>query len=143
MGKGGQRPGAGRPAGSVNQRNAEFLEALTREGETPLEYMLSVMRDTEADPKARSWAAEKSAPYVHPRPAPIERTVQIDLPSTATIAGIEAALDEIVAAMGSGELSPSEGQSFMSVIETRRKAIETGDLLARIEALETPRKDRL
>lgn len=98
--------------------------------------MLSVMRDTDADPKARSWAAEKSAPYVHPRPAPIERTVQIELPSTATVAGLDAALDAIIVAMGQGQLSPSEGQSFMSVIETRRKAIETGDLLERIAALE-------
>ena len=48
----------------------------------------------------------------------------------------------IIAAMGKSELSPSEGQSFMSVIETRRKAIETGELLARIAALEKPETAR-
>ena len=47
----------------------------------------------------------------------MERTVHIDLPDTSTPAGIDQALDAIIAAMGKGELSPSEGQSFISVIE--------------------------
>jgi len=107
------------------------------DGISPVEYMLRILRDSEADPKERAWAAEKVAPYVHPRPAPMERTVQLELPSTATVAGIDAALDAIITAMGQGALSPAEGQSFMSVIETRRKAIETGDLVDRIAALES------
>lgn len=68
----------------------------------------------------------------------MKRTVQMDLPDTSTPEGIDKALDAIIAAIGRGELSPSEGQSLISVIEARRKAIETGDLLVRIEALERP-----
>lgn len=136
MSAGGARPGAGRPAGSINRRHSEVIAKALADGLTPLEYMLNVMRNEDADAKDRAWAAEKLAPYLHPRPAPMERCVEIQLPETSTVEGINAALDIIIQAMGRGELSPAEGQSFMSVIETRRKAIETGDLLARIEALE-------
>lgn len=137
---GGARPGAGRPKGSVSRRSVDAVAKAMAEGISPVEYMLGIMRDVDADQKERAWAAEKAAPYVHPRPAPMERTMQIDLPDTSTPAGIDKALDAIIAAMGKGDLSPSEGQSFMSVIETRRKAIETGELLARIEKLETAGK---
>lgn len=136
MSRGGARAGAGRPAGSVNRRSAEVIAEALAAGNTPLEYMLGIMRDEAADEKRRDWAAEKCANFIHPRPPPMERTVRVDLPDTSTPGGIDKALDAIIAAMGRGELSPSEGQSFISVIEARRKAIETGDLLARIEALE-------
>lgn len=136
MSVGGAREGAGRPKGSINRRHAEVVAVALAAGDTPVEYMLQVMRDPDADQKRRDWAAEKLAPYLHSRPAQLERTVSIDLPATATVEGINAALDTIIQAMGGGKLSPAEGQSFMSVIETRRKAIETGDMLERIEALE-------
>ena len=41
-------------------------------GLTPLEFMLSVMRDEQADTATRLDAAVKAAPYVHPRLAAIE-----------------------------------------------------------------------
>ena len=136
MSVGGARPGAGRPAGSINRRHSEVIAAALAEGDTPIEYMLKIMRDGSADQKRKDWAADKLAPYLHPRPAPMQRCVEIELPDTSTVEGINKALDAIIAAMGKGVLSPAEGQSFMSVIETRRKAIETGDMLDRIEALE-------
>lgn len=136
MSVGGARPGAGRPAGSINRRHSEVIAAALAEGDTPIEYMLNIMRDKDADQKRKDWAAEKLAPYLHSRPAPMERCIEIELPDTSTVEGIDKALDAIIAAMGKGELSPSEGQSFMAVIETRRKAIETGDMLERIKALE-------
>jgi phage terminase small subunit len=37
---------------------------------TPLDYLLSVMRDLSADEKVRLQAAQLAAPYVHSRPAP-------------------------------------------------------------------------
>ena len=133
---GGARPGAGRPAGSLTKRNSEVIAKALEGGITPLEYLLDVMRDETADPKERGWAADKAAPFLHSRPAPMERTVEIALPDTSTVGGIDKALDAIIAAMGRGDLSPGEGQSFMSVIETRRKAIETSDTLKRLDALE-------
>ena len=137
---GGARVGAGRPLGSLNRRAAELAAEALGEGLSPAAYMLAIMRDELADEKRRDWAAEKLAPFVHPRPSPIDRTVNIDLPSTATMEGIDKALDAIIAAMASGTISPGEGQSFISVIETRRKAIETGEILERIKKLEETKR---
>jgi hypothetical protein len=67
---GGARPGAGRPKGSVSQRSIDVVARAMAEGISPVEYMLGIMRDSDADPKARAWAAEKVAPFVHPRPSP-------------------------------------------------------------------------
>ena len=49
MARGGARPGAGRKAGSVTRRTREIAEAAL-EGLTPLEYLLSVMRDEQRNP---------------------------------------------------------------------------------------------
>ena len=98
--------------------------------------MLAILHDETADAADKRWAAEKAAPFIHPRPAPLERTVEISLPDTSTVEGVNAALDAVIQAVGKGELSPSEGQSVVALIEARRKAIETGDLLERISRLE-------
>jgi hypothetical protein len=39
---------------------------------SPLDYMLQVLRDPEASPAERKWAAEKAAPYLHPRLQTVE-----------------------------------------------------------------------
>ncbi len=39
---------------------------------SPLDYMLQVMRDPDASPAERKWAAEKAAPYLHPRVQSVE-----------------------------------------------------------------------
>jgi hypothetical protein len=140
MTRGGARPGAGRPVGGVNRRTAEVIAEAMAAGKTPLEFLLETMRNEDLDHKDRAWAAEKAAPFMHPRPAPMERTVSLDLPDTSTVEGIDKALDAIIAAMGRGDISPQEGQGFISAVETRRKAIETGDMLARIEALEATKR---
>jgi hypothetical protein len=49
---------------------------------TPLDYMISVMRDESASRAERMEAAGKAAPYVHPRLAAVELTaaVQVEQP---------------------------------------------------------------
>ena len=42
----------------------------------------------------------------------------------------------VAAAVATGAMSPEEGQAVARVIEFQRRAIETDDLAARIEALE-------
>lgn len=64
---GGVRPGAGRPKGARNKATAKREQAIAASGLTPLEYMLRVLRDEEMPSDRRDWAAEKAAPYVHPR----------------------------------------------------------------------------
>lgn len=137
MGKvGGARQGAGRPKGSVSKRSVDAVATAMAKGISPVEYMLSIMRDETAERKDRAWAAEKAAPYVHPRPAPLDNTVEIDLPDTSDLAGIDAAQSKVLESVAAGALTPSQGQSLSNLIEARRKAIETNELLQRIEKLE-------
>ena len=70
--KGGRRPGAGRPVGTVNKRTREMAEKIQAEGITPLEYMLKLLRDDGLPQDIRLDAANKAAPYVHARLAAID-----------------------------------------------------------------------
>lgn len=65
MARGGNRPGAGRPAGASNKRTLEQVEAIEASGLTPLEYLTSVYQDINADEAKRIDAAKAAAPYVH------------------------------------------------------------------------------
>lgn len=79
MPRGGKREGAGRPAGATTKKTREVAEKAVAEGITPLEYMLDVLRNEQADPKDRMWAAEKAAPYVHAKLASVEHKGGIDV----------------------------------------------------------------
>ena len=70
--RGGKRDGAGRKAGAPNKATQERQEEVAKTGTTPLQYMLSVMRD-ETEPKdRRDDMAKAAAPYVHPKLASTE-----------------------------------------------------------------------
>jgi len=71
--KGGKRPGAGRKAGVPNKRTAEIQQAVEESGQTPLEYMLEVMRNS-SDERMRMTAAQAAAPYVHAKLSAVELT---------------------------------------------------------------------
>lgn len=85
--KGGARPGAGRKRGTPNRKTAETVKAVEQSGLTPLEYMLSVMRDVANEPRDRLSAAEKAAPYVHAKLSSIELN--------ANVTTHEASLDDL------------------------------------------------
>jgi hypothetical protein len=65
MARGGKREGAGRKPGAPNKATQEQREAIKESGLTPLDYLLSVMRDENAEQAERVDAANKAAPYVH------------------------------------------------------------------------------
>jgi hypothetical protein len=77
--RGGARPGAGRKPGSTTARTREIADKACSEGLTPLEFMLQVMRDEEADRGERLDMAKAAAPYIHPRLSSIEAQVDVDL----------------------------------------------------------------
>ena len=64
-GHGGRRPGAGKKKGQKNKKTQQFLDQIASAGETPLDYMLRVMRDPGADESRRDDMAKAAAPYVH------------------------------------------------------------------------------
>lgn len=133
---GGARVGAGRKPGTLNQRTSELAADILGSNKSPLEYLLEVMMDATADQKRRDWAAEKASAYIHPRPAPITRSIHLSIPVMETAADIPGVISDVLRAVGRGEISPSEAQSVVSIVESQRKAIETADLLKRIEDLE-------
>ena len=67
MANGGARPGAGRPKGGANRINDEARKAALVGGISPLDYLLSVMRDEELPRDERVDAAKAAAPYLHAR----------------------------------------------------------------------------
>lgn len=82
MARGGARQGSGRKRGPISfegklreeiktEAKAEAIKEVVREvrkkGDTPLEYMLDVMRDETADRKRRDAMAAAAAPYLHPK----------------------------------------------------------------------------
>ena len=70
--KGGRREGAGRKKGVPNKKTAEVQKAVAESGVTPLEYLLSVMRDVEVESRERLNAALGAAPYVHAKLSSVE-----------------------------------------------------------------------
>lgn len=71
-----------------------------------------------------------------------ERPVNVDFPRTDTLAGVSAAQDVILQAVGAGDLLPGEANTLSGIVEQRRKAIETQELEQRIAALEEMKNDR-
>jgi hypothetical protein len=66
----GSKPGerrGGRQAGTPNKASAQREAEVAASGLTPLDYMLSVLRNDKNTDEMRLDAANKAAPYVHPR----------------------------------------------------------------------------
>lgn len=64
----------GRKKGVPNRATAARVAEIEATGETPLDYMLRIMRDTDQEPATRLEAAKSAAPYVHPKLAQIEHS---------------------------------------------------------------------
>src|SRR5262249_57686875 len=75
-GYGGRRQGAGSKPGSASQKTREIANQAAKDGLTPLEYMLAVLRDDAADPNRRDRMAVAAAPYIHARLAAIQTKVE-------------------------------------------------------------------
>ena len=77
------RKTGGRQKGARNRATAEARAAAETTGILPLDYMLSVMRDTNADAKCRDAMAIAAAQYLHPKVSPVEagnRSEQLLIP---------------------------------------------------------------
>jgi phage terminase small subunit len=66
MPSGGRRPGAGRPR-KHPKLASDAPKAVPHPWESPLEYMLRVMRDPTESMEARARMAVAAAPYCHPK----------------------------------------------------------------------------
>jgi putative transposase len=75
-------------------------------------------------------------------PARKGRSITLDLPPLEKPADIVAALGVVTGAVGDGSITPEEGQAVATLLEAKRKAIETMELEARVCALENEKGRR-
>jgi hypothetical protein len=95
-GKGGARPGAGRPAGAPNKKTASLLEEIKASGQTPIEFLIEVMRDVTEEKTIRVDAAKSVAPYLHAKLASIDVKADVHV-HEAFISGLAGGLDDCAA----------------------------------------------
>jgi hypothetical protein len=78
------------------------------------------------------------------RAAPLRkgRPVVVDLPPIDTAKDVVGAVGTIVGAVGDGMLTPEEGQTLASILDTHRRAIETQELETRLATVEAALKDK-
>ena len=69
-------------------------------------------------------------------PARKGRPVMMELPQIEAPGDLVRALAAVAEAVASGSITPDEGQAVAAILESQRRAVETADLAARIEALE-------
>jgi hypothetical protein len=85
MPRGGKRPGAGRKPGSKTKKTMDIALAAAAAGESPLEFMLRLMRDPAVDDDRRADMAKSAAPYCHSRLNATTLTGKDDSPLTVEI----------------------------------------------------------
>ncbi len=124
----GNPGGPGRPRGSRNDVNA-ILDQLAVDGaETMVKKMIEAAdggdRVAARLVLSRIWSAPKG------------RSVAIDLPEIRTPADLLAAHAAVVTAISDQTITPQDGASLSSVLETHRRAFELVAQEERVEQLE-------
>ena len=119
----------GRPAGSRNATTLALEKLL--DGEATAITRTAIDKALSGDPIALRLVMERVAPVRRGRP------VNFELPAIDKAADLAKALGGILQATASGALTPEEAATIASVLETKRRAIETGDPEQRLEQLES------
>ena len=124
--------GPGRRAGSRNKATLALDKIADDAGEDILKKMVEAALDGDRHAAElvlqRIWPTRKSRP------------IALALPSIQSASDVVAAVGAIADAVGAGEITPDEGQAVASILEAKRRAIETVDLESRLSALEQERK---
>ncbi len=123
---------SGNPAGKrkgSRHRTTKAVEALL-EGEAEQLTRVAVTRALAGDMMALRLCMDRIAPPLKDRP------VTLQLPPVRDARDHAPAIAAALEAMAGGELTPSEAQAFVGLIEQHRKSIELGELESRIAALE-------
>jgi hypothetical protein len=122
----------GKPKGTRNQ----VLLALDQIGAESAEAILqkAVEQAKNGNPRAmklilsRVWPAQKGRP------------VMVDLPPISAPGDLVAALAAIAQAVAGGSITPDEGAQVAAILEMQRRAVDTAELAARVEALEAKQR---
>lgn len=123
----------GRPAGARNKASLMLDKLMERGAQDIVETVID--RAKGGDMTAARLILERLVPPAKERP------ISIELPTTCDAQSVADAQALVIAAMASGGLLPGEASTIMSMLESRRKGIETVELEARIKSLEENRND--
>ena len=116
----GERRG-GRRKGTPNRATAAKAAEIAASGMTPLDYMISVMRDETASRPERLEAAAKAAPYVHPRLSAIEYTAPAEPEEDVDLSELNAEERELLRRLlESVEARRRNGDYGQSISDRRR-----------------------
>ena len=78
---GGKRQGSGRPLGAKTKKNWKSMQEMAEKYQhSPLDYLLAVLNNPMSSPEHKMYAAEKAAPFVHPRLASTTSKIVTDEP---------------------------------------------------------------
>jgi len=121
----------GRRAGARNRTSALALKLMDADAKPVILALIEAAKG--GDVAAIRLVLERVAPL------PRNRPVQFDMPAIETSADLGEAMGAIMRAASDGELTPDEATAIASLIETRRRTIETLELEQRIAALEQSR----
>jgi hypothetical protein len=127
----GNPGGPGRPVGSRNKATLALDQIADDAGKAILEKMVEAAKD--GDLRAADLVLSRIWPVRKGRP------ISLELPKIDTAADLVAGLGRVADAVAAGDITPDEGQAVSSVLETKRRAIETLELETRIKALEKER----
>jgi hypothetical protein len=119
---------AGKKPGTRHRATLAVEKLLDGEGEALTRKAIELAKD--GDLTALKLCLERICPPRKSRP------INIDLPAVDTGEGVSQAQAVVVQAVGEGEITPDEGQVLSSILEARRKSIETADIELRLEKLE-------
>jgi hypothetical protein len=119
---------AGRPPGARNKTTVALESLLAGEGEALTRKAIELALG--GDGVVLRACLDRILPLRRGRP------VTFPLPPLGSAADLPEALNAVLAAVAEGAVTPDEGVSLAQIIETRRRALETQELEARIAALE-------
>ena len=124
----------GRPEGSRNKATLLLDQLADAEAEAIQKQVLEAAKA--GDLKAAELILARIWPPQRGRP------VRLDFSPVRTAAEVSDGMAAVVEALAEGEVTPDEAATISTVLEARRKALETQELAERIERLEKGMKSR-
>ena len=118
----------GRPKGSLNKTTMAVQSLLDGQAQALTQKAIGLA--LEGDMMAIRICLDRISPIRKSRP------ISINLPDTKNARGVAEAQTVVVQAVGDGEITPDEAHVLSSILEARRKSIETADHEARLSKLE-------
>ncbi len=119
---------AGKPAGARNATTLAVERLLEGEAEAITRKAIEMAK--KGDTIALRLVLDRVAPLRRGRP------VLFELPVIEKASDLAGALGSLLRAMASGKMTPDEAAVIAGVMETKRRAIETGELEQRLDQLE-------